>query len=194
MDEPALLKAAKTLDQETLSLIFDAYAPAIYRYSFRFCHDSIESDQIVGEVFTQFLERLAAGEGPLTNLRSHIYQIAYCLLVDREPSADSMVRLTSEAGTRDKLEFENRLLLEQLVSALNKDLTAIQQHVLILRFLEDFSLGETAIIVGKSVSNVKVIQHRGITKLRRLLGFQAENHRQKLTSRFDTGLNKVKDL
>lgn len=193
MDEPALLKAAKSLDQETLSLIFDMHAPAIYRYAFRLCHDPIESDTIVGEVFAQLLEEFAAGEGPLTNLRSYIYQIAYRLLVDREPAGHSMVRLTSEMGSPGKLEFENRLL-EKLVSVLHKDLTAIQQHVLILRFLEDFSLGETAIIVGKSVSNVKVIQNRGIAKLRRLLGFQAENRQRKSTSKFDTGLNRLEDL
>jgi RNA polymerase sigma-70 factor (ECF subfamily) len=193
MDEPALLKAAKTLDQETLSLIFDTYAPAIFRYSYRLCHDSVESDKIVGEVYTQFLERLAAGEGPLTNLRSYIYQIAYCLLIDREPSGYAVVRLGSEAGGQGKLEFDNRLL-ENLVSALHKDLNAIQQHVLILRFLEDFSLRETAIIIGKSVSNVKVIQNRGIAKLRRLLGFQVENRQRKSTSKFDTGLNKLEDL
>ena len=192
MDEPALLKAAKRLDQETLSLIFDMYAPAIYRYSFRLCHDSIKSDTIVGEVFAQLLEELAAGEGPLTNLRCYIYQIAYRLLLDRELSGHSMIRLTSETGPQGELEFENRLL-EKLVSALHNDLTAIQQHVLILRFLEDFSLGETASIVGKSVSNIKVIQNRGIAKLRRSLGFQAENRQRKSTSKFDTGLSKLED-
>jgi RNA polymerase sigma-70 factor (ECF subfamily) len=193
MDEPALLKAAKTLDQETLSLIFDTYAPAIFRYSYRLCHDSVESDKIVGKVFTQFLERLAAGEGPLTNLRSYIYQIAYRLLVDCEPSGHAVVRHTSEMGIQGELEFDNRLL-DNLVSALHKDLSAIQQHVLLLRFLENFSLGETAVIVGKTVSNVKVIQNRGIAKLRRLLGFQVENRQRKSTSKFDTGLNRLKDL
>jgi DNA-directed RNA polymerase specialized sigma24 family protein len=43
--------------------------------------------------------------------------------------------------------------------------------VIILRFLEDFSLKETAEIIGKDVNNIKVIQNRGISKLRKTLGF-----------------------
>ena len=42
-----------------------------------------------------------------------------------------------------------------------------QRIVIILRFLEDFSLKETAEIIGKDVNNVKVIQNRGIAKLKK---------------------------
>jgi RNA polymerase sigma-70 factor (ECF subfamily) len=62
--------------------------------------------------------------------------------------------------------------MEALVSAMNSELTDDQRHVIILRFLEDFSLKETAQIVGKEVNNVKVIQNRGISKLRKALEHQ----------------------
>jgi len=39
-----------------------------------------------------------------------------------------------------------------------------------LRLLEDFSLNETAAILGKQVSHIKVIQNRAIAKLRTALG------------------------
>jgi hypothetical protein len=54
------------------------------------------------------------------------------------------------------------------------ELTDDQRHVIILRFLEDFSLKETAEIIGKEVNNIKVIQNRGIAKLRKALGLQLE--------------------
>jgi hypothetical protein len=38
----------------------------------------------------------------------------------------------------------------------------------------DFSLKETAEIIGKEVNNIKVIQNRGIAKLRKALGLQLE--------------------
>jgi RNA polymerase sigma-70 factor (ECF subfamily) len=65
--------------------------------------------------------------------------------------------------------FENRVLLDTLLVAIKNDLTEDQRHVIILRFLEDFSLRETAEIIGKDVQNVKVIQNRGIAKLRKIL-------------------------
>jgi RNA polymerase sigma-70 factor (ECF subfamily) len=67
---------------------------------------------------------------------------------------------------------EERVLMDALVSTLNNELTADQRHVIILRFLEDFSLRETAAIIGKSVNNVKVIQNRAIARLRKSLGIQ----------------------
>jgi len=38
--------------------------------------------------------------------------------------------------------------------------------VIILRFLEGFSLRETATIIGKKIDHVKVIQNRALAKLR----------------------------
>ena len=56
--------------------------------------------------------------------------------------------------------------------AIRNDLTEDQRHVIVLRFLEGFSLRETADIIGKQVYNVKVIQNRGIVKLRKALGYK----------------------
>jgi RNA polymerase sigma-70 factor (ECF subfamily) len=58
---------------------------------------------------------------------------------------------------------------------MNTELTEDQRHVIILRFLEDFSLKETAEIIGKEVNNIKVIQNRGIAKLRKAMGIQQED-------------------
>ena len=65
-------------------------------------------------------------------------------------------------------------MMEALISAMNTDLTEDQRHVIILRFLEDFSLKETAEIIGKEVNNIKVIQNRGIAKLRKAMGIHMD--------------------
>ena len=66
-------------------------------------------------------------------------------------------------------------MMEALISAMNTELTEDQRHVIILRFLEDFSLKETAEIVGKEVNNIKVIQNRGIAKLRKAMGINLDD-------------------
>ena len=64
------------------------------------------------------------------------------------------------------------MLYDAILKAIQDDLTEDQRHVIILRFLEGFSLQETAKIIGKAVSNVKVIQNRAITALRKSLTHQ----------------------
>ena len=61
------------------------------------------------------------------------------------------------------------MLLEELQVAINNQLTDEQQHIIILRFQEEFSLQETAEIVGKTVNAVKALQNRAVQKLRETL-------------------------
>jgi RNA polymerase sigma-70 factor (ECF subfamily) len=176
----ALLKAAQKLDEDALTTIFDEYAPAIYKYALRLSHDPIQADNIVGDVFAQLLEQFAAGKGPQTNLRSYLYQTAYHLVVDHSRDNKHAAPLEVAVNMQEKgrnsiptgAQIEERVLMEALVSAMNSELTDDQRHVIILRFLEDFSLKETAQIIGKAVNNIKVIQNRGITKLRKALEHQ----------------------
>lgn len=62
-DESALLKGARRLDKIALTQIFDLYAPALYNYVLRLCHDPIDSDNVVKDVSENLLEKLAAGSG-----------------------------------------------------------------------------------------------------------------------------------
>jgi RNA polymerase sigma-70 factor (ECF subfamily) len=177
-----LLKAAQKLDEEALTAIFDQFAPAIYKYTLRLCHDQIVADNIVGDVFAQLLEQFGQGKGPRTNLRSYLYQTAYHLVVDRsrdnQHNAPLEVAMSSYAGGQfapTQSQIEERVMMEALISAMNTELTEDQRHVIILRFLEDFSLKETAEIIGKEVNNIKVIQNRGIAKLRKAMGINLDD-------------------
>ena len=177
-----LLKAAQKLDEEALTAIFDQFAPAIYKYTLRLCHDQIVADNIVGDVFAQLLEQFGQGKGPRTNLRSYLYQTAYHLVVDRsrdnQHNAPLEVAVNSYASGQfapTQSQIEERVMMEALISAMNTELTEDQRHVIILRFLEDFSLKETAEIIGKEVNNIKVIQNRGIAKLRKAMGIHMDD-------------------
>jgi RNA polymerase sigma-70 factor (ECF subfamily) len=188
-DDSSLLRAAKRLDKDGLTTIFDLYAPAIYKYVLRLCHDPIDSDHIVDDVFSLLLEQFAAGKGPTTNLRSYLYQKAYHLVVDRarhnhrSDDFEAVTEVPSKLVTLSShAQVEERALIVTLVSALHSDLNELQRHVIILRFLEGFSLKETAAIIGKPANHVKVAQNLGISKLRKSLHLQLESDQPDLSS------------
>ncbi len=62
------------------------------------------------------------------------------------------------------------MLLEKLSIVMEHELTEDQRNVIVLRFQEDFSLKETAEVLGKKVNAVKALQNRGIDKLRQAMG------------------------
>jgi RNA polymerase sigma-70 factor (ECF subfamily) len=170
-----LLEAARSMNQEALVAIFDLYSAPLYNYALRLCNDPLAADNVVGDVFAKFLDQLAAGKGPNTNLRSYLYQTTYHLIVDearfshREAPLE-VVDYVQGNGHTPFTGLENRIIQDTLVMAMRDELTEDQRHVIVLRFLEGFSLRETADIIGKQVYNVKVIQNRGIAKLRKVLG------------------------
>ena len=50
-----------------------------------------------------------------------------------------------------------------------ENLSKDQRHVIVLRFFEDLSLKETAAVIGKNENNIKIIQKRAITRIRKYL-------------------------
>jgi RNA polymerase sigma-70 factor (ECF subfamily) len=172
-----LLDAAKSMNQDALVKIFDLYSSALYNYALRLCNDPLEADQVVGDVFAKLLEQLSAGNGPSTNLRSYLYEMTYHLIIDksrysRREAPLEIVDFLRQDGTSTLIGLEERMLFEAVIGAIKNHLTEDQRHVIILRFLEGFSLRETAEIIGKEVYNVKVIQNRGVAKLRKALDFK----------------------
>ena len=172
-----LLAAARKMDGEALIRIFDLYSPALYKYAFRLCNNAVMADQIVGDVFAKLVAHLSAGAGPRTNLRSYLFEMAHHLIVDaaRYSHRWAPIEVVSSTRTDDSstsATAKDRMLLEALLRAILHDLTEDQRHVIFLRFMEGFSIKETALIVGKKVGNVKVIQNRAIAALRKALDYQ----------------------
>ena len=174
IDEAGLLEAARRKDPQAMGQIFDQYATALFRYAVRLCHDPAEADQIVGDVFAQLMEQLSIGKGPRTNLRSYLYQITYHVIVDHSREASHVSPMDEALNLPDGMmsvagQVEEQELIRELEAAVAHGLTEEQQHVIMLRFVEGFSLQETADITGKKVNAVSVLQNRAIAKLRQVL-------------------------
>jgi RNA polymerase sigma-70 factor (ECF subfamily) len=161
---------------DALVKIFDLYSRTLYNYALRLCGDPLTADHIVGDVFAKLLDKLSRGQGPSTNLRSYLYEMAYHLVIDDTRYSHRGVSLDVIDSVRHDqfttyVNYENRVIFENVMRIIRNDLTPDQRHVIILRFLEGFNLQETATIVGKSVANVKVIQNRAIANLRKALDY-----------------------
>lgn len=173
VDDSAMLEAARKLDRTALAAIFEQYAPVLYKYALRLTGDPAEADDVVGDVFSQLIDHFSRGKGPRDNLRAYLYQIAYHRVIDgsrqrKHTTAldDFMASGPEEAPSSQQ---EDNELLDELQLAISRYLTEDQRNVIVLRFMEHFSLQEIADITAKDINNVKVIQSRAVARLREAL-------------------------
>jgi RNA polymerase sigma-70 factor (ECF subfamily) len=172
--EIELLDRARRMNKEALVKIFDLYSSALYKYALRLCSDPVLADDIVGDVFAKFLDQLASGNGPKTNLRSYLYQAAYHRMIDEARYSRRRVPLDVTDWFRQDANpifsgWEDQILFKQIRQIMRDRLSVDQRHVLILRILEGFSIRETAQILGKRAEHIRVIQNRALAVLRRSL-------------------------
>jgi RNA polymerase sigma-70 factor, ECF subfamily len=170
--DAAILEAVRRMEGEALAEIFDEYSPALHKYVQRSFSDPCLADNIVGDVFARLLDQLSCGKGPSANLRSYLFTATQNLLVDQirylHRRASLEVADTFEIdGMPAHLQSENKILLERIAQVIQEQLTEYQRQVIILRFVEGYSLRETAAVLGKSVNLVKATQNRAVTTLRR---------------------------
>lgn len=162
-----------SLDRKTLATIYDDYQPLIYRYIYRRTGEIEVARDLTAGVFERFLQAVGKGKGPAGNLRAWFYRVAHNIVVDhyRRQQHRNHVPLYDEAlmtddGPDDAV--ERQLQAERLRSALNQ-LTADQQQVVSLKFMEGLSNQEVADVLDKPVGAVKSLQHRALAALHRQL-------------------------
>jgi RNA polymerase sigma-70 factor (ECF subfamily) len=171
--ESQLLERARAYDAEALAEIYDCYSGAIYRYLYRHVGDAAQAEDLTSEVFLRLLQALNTRKAPRKHLQGWLYRVAHNLAMDlfrKRPKAETLVLDESLATTAELppalvQKHQDQVRLRVAVRQLSPD----QQQVILLRFGEGLKIREVGQVLGKSEGAVKVLQHRAVNRLRKLL-------------------------
>lgn len=171
--DAGLIARAIAGDRAAFGDLYAHYLPVIYRYVFYRVADVHEAEDLTETVFVkawEALDRYRSTEAPFT---AWLYRIAHNLLVDRHRTRKSVEALAEQMpdltpGADPASHTDRREQAAALAEALAQ-LEAAQQEVLTLRFVSNLSHAETAQVMGRSEGAVRVLQHRALAALRRLL-------------------------
>ncbi len=181
LEERQLLHGAARFDLDVLAVIYDRYSPQIHAYALRLLGDASLAEDCTAETFARFLRALRIGRGPTDHLRAYLYRIAHNWITDsyrRQPPPPLQLedQLVANGEPDPGRQAEEHQGQERIRLAL-RSLTPDQRQVLVLRFLEDLSLAETAAALDKPVGAVKALQHRAINTLQRILEKEVHDDR-----------------
>jgi RNA polymerase sigma-70 factor (ECF subfamily) len=171
--EKSELDGLRALDEQALISIHNQYYPEVYRYAQYRLGDLSYAEDVASEVFVRLIEALKSGKGPRSTVRGWLMGTAANLINDhyRRSYAHSDESLTEEIPTDagNPAQFREQEERAEVVRKALAKLTPEQQHVLTLRFGNEYSLEETALIMGKNTNAIKALQFRAISSLRRLI-------------------------
>ncbi len=162
-------------EEAAFGQIYDLYFEKIYRFIFYRVNHKEAAEDLVAETFIRVWDKLPEIQGP-SSFTPWLYQIARNLVIDYYRSRKTTVDLLElenvlvyEDSILDKTDFsfQQKLFLDAL-----QKLPSVQQQVIKLKFLDELTNEEIAKILNKSEGAVRVIQHRAIAELKKLLNHE----------------------
>jgi RNA polymerase sigma-70 factor (ECF subfamily) len=158
-------------DPRRFAELYELNFERIYAYIVTRVRDRSEAQDLTSEVFHQALANLGRYEWRGVPFAAWMYRIAANALSDRAQRVAREQKVPSpevveEAGLD---EIERRAQVFRLLKELPED----QRRVVEMRFVQEQSIREIALEIGRSEGAVKQLQFRGLQNLRERLG---ENH------------------
>jgi RNA polymerase sigma-70 factor (ECF subfamily) len=170
-----LVARAQQGDPDAFGMLYDRYVDVVFRYVYYRVNNRALTEDMVSETFLRALRRITSFTWQGRDFGAWLVTIARNLIADHFKSS----RYKLEVATAEMLDAdratdgpENEVLDSMtnvtLLEAV-KMLGAEQQECIMLRFLQGFSVTETALAMGKNEGAIKALQYRAVQSLKRLL-------------------------
>lgn len=172
-DEQALVERAKGGDQEALAELYERYLPRVYRFVAVRLSATEDVEDVTATIFLKMVDGLRSYEWRGAPFAAWLFRIARNEVVSfvrraRYREADPLDEALHDPAPSTMRAVEEAERLSAVRRAIAQ-LPPAQREVVELRFMAGLSVAETAKVLGKSENNVKVLQHKGVARLQRLM-------------------------
>ena len=172
--EPKLIHDAIGGKSSAFASLYDHYQPMIYRFVLVKVSRREDAEDLTHQVFVSAWQNLKKYKDIGHPFGSWLYQIARNQVIDHyrakknEISLEKMDPEYFVAPATMHFELTTKLEIEKVQIAIAK-LKVEYQDIIILRFVEDLPLKEVAAAMEKTEGAVKLMQHRAIKELKKML-------------------------
>jgi RNA polymerase sigma-70 factor (ECF subfamily) len=171
-----LVELAQGGDGEAFGQLYDRYVDSVYRFIFYRVNDRALAEDFTSETFLRALRRISTISDQGRDLGAWFVTIARNIVFDHMKSARHRLEIsTADTPERDdhasgpEAAVIEALTSERLMAAV-RQLGDDQRECIMLRFIQGFSVTETAEAMSKTEGAIKALQHRAVRKLAELVG------------------------
>jgi RNA polymerase sigma-70 factor (ECF subfamily) len=168
-EEKRLVERARR-DPREFGALYDRHFQQIYRFVYSRVREQTAAEDVTSEVFIKALKAMPRYQDTGRPFAAWLYQIAVNAIADRyrtlrpsqplEDFHDLSVggpAIEEQAAQRDEI---------RRIWAIVEELPAQQKTALVLKFQEDMKIEDIAMAMGKTPGAVKLLIHRGVSRLR----------------------------
>jgi len=172
-EERLLVQRAIQRDTSAFAELYDKHVVRTYRHIYYLVNDAREAEDLTAQTFLKAWEAIDRYKERGAPFVAWLLRIAHNLTVSylrakRDHSALDETYVDQKMG-RNPEDALQRSTEEKSVRDAVLRLRDEQRQVIMLRFVEEMDYREVAEVIGKSIPAVRVIQHRALGNLRRLM-------------------------
>ena len=172
-DFAVLLAAAQHGDEAAFTQLFRALNPGVLRY-LRVLAGASPAEDLAAETWVAALRNFATFTGDERALRAWLLTIARARWVDAVRALNRRPEVVTDrtpevAAADDVHEIVEAQMSTDLALELIGRLPPDQAEVIALRVIGQLEVAEVAELTGKTANHVRVLAHRGLRRLARLL-------------------------
>lgn len=159
-------------DKEAFSQLYQMYVTKIYNYVYYRVGNTADAEDLTARIFYRAMGSIQRYEQKGIPFAAWLYRIAHNMVANwhRDNSRRKEVPLEDHIDLPYKGELPESMLLRHQESEnlilLIRGLPAERQELIILKFVEDLSNSEIALIMNRSEGAIKSLYHRTLESLR----------------------------
>jgi RNA polymerase sigma-70 factor (ECF subfamily) len=172
-EERRLVLRAVERDAQAFADLYDKHVVRVYRHIYYMVNEAREAEDLTAQTFLKAWEAIDRYKERGAPIVAWLLRIAHNLTV-------SYLRSKRDHGALEETFIDQKLHRnpeEALEQSTDEDsvrqaimcLREEQRQVIMLRFVEEMDYREVAQLIGKSIPAVRVIQHRALGNLRKIM-------------------------
>jgi len=170
-----LLKLKITKSPEAFGELYDLYQDRIYRFILFKIGNGEEAKDLTAETFLKCWNHIVQNK-PIINLNALLYSIGRNLVIDyyrkqniEKNISEEILEIIPDVKAEKVLKnIEVSSESEAVFTAMDK-IESRYKEILILKFIDELTNDEISEITGMSSGNVRVLQHRAMEALKKVL-------------------------
>ncbi len=172
MDIAGLVKQSQDGDTQAFGQLYDIFADRLFRYIRLKIPARHEAEDILQEVFLKAWKGIGTLSPERLNLNAWLYTVASNTINDhfrksyRSPATaelnENLDAPADDSPARETSDAYDAAIIKKAMAALPVQ----YRQILELRFVQDFTLEETARILSRTNVAIRVLQHRALKRLK----------------------------